>query len=242
MGKWYLVIIVLSLFSCKTAKIKGNSFETSNAFVELGAIGHSKTFFLDKDFSSRTYPKLQNKIRLEVQVLPFTKELYKKYNAKAEFNQQQKKIEYIDSVSVKPEFVTIRFLDIQGYVSELNEEYNAASRDFIKASGKGSLVSAIALAVEPEDIINIRAADAFYLINKQDHKYELALFSGGKQISTMDLKSADTFGYQISNFCWILNKKGRWEVADITPHSKNCKGTMTSVATEKKASKNLFKM
>jgi hypothetical protein len=115
MNKWILPTFLLLLISCQTVKIKGEKYETSKSTAELGAIGYSKDFALDKEFSSRTYPKLENKIRLDVQVIPFDGKSHKFYTAKAKYNQSQTKIQYTDSIAVKPEFVMIRILDNNAY-------------------------------------------------------------------------------------------------------------------------------
>lgn len=242
MKNWVSIALLFIMASCHTAKIKNHTYETTTATAELGAIGHSKTFVLDKDFASRVYPKLNNKIRLDVQIVPFNKKLHKSYTSKKKFNQSLTQIKYIDSLPIKPEFVTISFLDSNSYTQELNAEYNQEQLEFTRNAKSANLISSIALAMDDVEIQKIKQADAYYLINNQDQKYTLALYKLGKEIDVIDMTPSTIFAYQISKFCWSLNSKGKWQVADINEKSESCKGETFRYVKEKKQARNLYKM
>lgn len=241
MKNWIPAIFFLILLSCQTAKIKKETYKTITSTTELGAIGQYQGFLINKDFTSKVYPKLENKIRLDVQVLPFNKKLNKTYISKQKYNQSQAKIEYVDSLDVKPELVILSLLDVSGYVTELNAAHNDEAFRFIKNTRNSTAVSSIAIALNPADIAKIRQADTYYLVNKQDKKYSLALFKLGKQTELLDLDPTAIIACQLSYFCWAENKKGQWIIADMNKKNHSCKGNTYQNIRENKE-QNLFKM
>jgi len=240
MKNWIPAVFFLTLFSCQTAKIKNETYKTATSTVELGAIGQTDGFIINKAFTSKAYPKLENKIRLDVQIVPFTKKLNKTYISRQKYNQSQAKITYVDSLDVKPELAVLSILDISGYISELNTADNEEAFRFIKNTKKGTAVSSIAIALNTADIAKIRQADAYYLVNRQDKKYNLALFKLGKQTELLDLDPTVIIAYQLAYFCWAENKKGQWVIADMNKNH-SCKGNTYQNIREDKE-QNLFKM
>jgi hypothetical protein len=100
---------------------------------------------LQNDFDARTVPKLENKIRVSVEPIPFNKRQNKIYTTKAKFNQNQSKVTYIDSLPSKPELVKIQFLDVTGFVKELNADYNADVFKLLNDTQNLEIISSIAL-------------------------------------------------------------------------------------------------
>ena len=64
--------------------------------------------------------------------MPFTKKANKIYQSKEKFNQKQSKINYVDSLPVKPEMVSIKISDIASLVDDLNSSANTKELNFIK--------------------------------------------------------------------------------------------------------------
>ena len=67
---------------------------------------------------------LENRIRLNIEILPFTEELSDVYKSKALTNQALSKMVYTDSLATKPEFVKISILDLTALSNEINAPYN----------------------------------------------------------------------------------------------------------------------
>jgi hypothetical protein len=124
MIKKIVVLIVLVCSACQSTKIKNENYKVSDSFPELGFIGESKSSFNKNTFDGRTLAKLNNNIRVEIDIVPFNRKLNKIYTSKAKYDQNQSKVAFIDSLPVKPELVTIKILDITGMVNELNASYN----------------------------------------------------------------------------------------------------------------------
>ena len=113
-----LFILIISI-SCQTIKVKENSYKTSNSKIELGALGEAKSIAdLKNNFTITAYPIIDEKIKLEVSIVPFTKKANKIYQSKEKFNQKQSKINYVDSLPIKPEMVIIKISYIDSVLDD----------------------------------------------------------------------------------------------------------------------------
>lgn len=234
-----LFIMIFSMLSCQTAKVKTANYHTSEGAVELGAIGHSTDFALEKGFSTRAYPKLHNNIRLDVQIVPLTKNLNNLYLNKKRYNQSQPTIAFVDSLAIKPEYGIITISNVNEYISQLNNDEKVTG--FLKHAGNVTAISSIAITIDQNEIQKFRQADTYYLINKYDSKYSIALFKNGKQTEILDLNPTNVLAYKLGYFCWAKDSKGRWQIADMNDRPDKCKGKTTSKIKEERET-SLFKM
>lgn len=239
----FFILLLVVFSACQSTKIKDNRYKVSSAAPELGSIGQSKSLFdLQNNFEVRTLAKLENNIRVSIEVIPFNKRLNHFYKAKEEFNQNQSKVNYIDSLPTKPELVTIRLLDVAGFTNELNAAYNAPVFRLLFDTQDSEIVSSIAATLSPEEITKIRQSDTYYLNNFQDKKYVLSLYKLGKKTDVLDIKPENIVAYRLSTFCWALSERGQWHIADLIEGGNSCKGNTRSRIKEKKKSKSLFDM
>ena len=229
------------LLGCKSLSIYNKKYIVSNNPSELGSIGIVKTTLMKSNFSARVFPKLENKIRVDVKIIPFTKKTNKIYLQKSKYNQSQTKVQYTDSLANKPEMALLTILDFSGYIKEINSDYNTEVISFLKNSQTAKIVTSIATTLSADSYAKIKEADAYYLINNQDKKYTLVLYKANKKTETIDLNSGVTLSYRLSKCCWAVNK-GRWILSDIEEYCKTCSGNTFSKIKEKEESKSLFKM
>ena len=242
MNKVALLFFLLILSSCNIVKVNDKTFKLSSSTTEIGSIGFSKTIITKNDFFTRSFPKLENKIRVEVNVIPFDKKLNKAYLKNEKFNQHQAKIKYVDSLETKPELVSITILDITGFINEINSDKNKEIISFLKSTKKSKIVTSIVTTLPSESLSKIKQADSYYLINSQDNKYTLALFKANKKTDIIDLQSGVVTGFQLSRCCWAMNDKGHWYLADFVGENAACKGSTESKVKVKKTSKSLYRM
>lgn len=239
----FFILLIVFFSACQSTKIKNGRYTVSSISPEIGSIGQSKSLFdLQNDFEVRTLPKLENNIRLAIEVVPFNKRLNHFYKAKTKFNQNQSKLTYIDSLPVKPELVTIRLLDVTGFVTELNSAYNASAFRLLFDTKNSKIISRVAVSLSPEEIIKIRQADTYYLTNPQDNKYIFSLYKSGKKIETITVNPETIVAYRWSKLCWAVSEKGQWYIADMIEGANSCKGSTKSRIKEKSKSKSLFDM
>ncbi|MNQ28452.1 hypothetical protein D3C85_417450 [compost metagenome] len=242
MLKKIVVLAVLICSACQTTKIKNEDYKFSSSVVELGSIGESKLSYNQNVFETKALAKLENNIRVEIGIVPYNKKLNKIYKSKAKYNQNHKKVAYIDSLPVKPELVTIQILDVAGLTKEINADYNADILKLLINTQNSKIISSLAVSLSTDDIAKIRQSDAFYLTNTQYKKYTIALFKLGKKVDTIDINPETIVAYQVSKFCWAVSDRGNYYVADIIKDKNRCSGVTTKKIQEKKKSKALFDM
>jgi hypothetical protein len=238
-----IIWLVFLATACQTVTIKQEKYSVSESPATLGSIGQSRSMMgLKNDFDARTLPALHNKIRLTVEIVPFTKSLNKIYTKKARYHQSLPTNNYIDSLAQKPELVTFKIFDVSTYIGELNAEYNDQILQLLADTKKCTIISSIAVNLSKEDLDKLRLADTYYLVNEQDKKYTVALFKQGKKIESIDLDTATVIAYRLGTFCWALNDRGKSYVADIAEQGRGCNGKTDSRITEKQKAKNLYRM
>lgn len=241
----FFILLLVFLSACQTTKIKNNTYKVSDTAPELGSIGQSKLGYkANNEFEVKTLPKIENNIRVAIEIVPFNRKMFKIYSAKAKYNQDQLKVAYVDSLPKKPELATIKLLDVVQFVNELNADYNAAVFKFISNTKKSKVVTNLVFCFSPEEIYKIKQADAFYLTNYQDSKYAISLYKLGKKIDTLFLNSSNVVAYRLSTFCWGETDRGQWYIADMIEGGNKCKGkSKNKIEDAKKAkSKSLFDM
>jgi hypothetical protein len=239
----FFLLLSMLFFACQSTKIKNDTYKVSDTAPELGSIGQSKLGSkANNEFAVRTLPKLENSIRIAIEVVPFDRKLYRIYKAKAKYNQDQSNVAYIDSLPKKPELATIRLLDVLQFANELNAEYNKDVFRFIKDTQNSEVVSSLAFCFSVEDINKIKQADTFYLTNYQDSKYAISLYKLGKKTDTLFINSLNIVAYRLSKFCWSVTERGDWYIADIIEEKTKCNGVTKKVISKKEKQQSLFDM
>ena len=237
------LLLIVCLASCQTVKLKNDCYKVSDSRTELGSIGQASSFLnCSNTFSVRAFPKLENKIRLAVEVLPFNKKVDAIYRSKAEFNQNQANVTYIDSLPKKPEIVTFGIIDMVGLVKELNAVYNEEIFGLLSNNSETKIISSVAVVLPADIMAKISQADTYYLDNRDEKKYTILLYKQGKKTDTIDIGLSTVVGYQLSSFCWGLSDRGKWYLADLYEGKGKCKKPMLKKVTKKAKSKSLYDM
>ncbi|WP_269225283.1 hypothetical protein [Flavobacterium eburneipallidum] len=241
----FIVLLLVVLSACQSIQIKNNTYKVSDTAPELGSIGQSKMGYkTNNEFEVKALPKLENNIRVAIEIIPFNKKMHKIYAAKAKYNQDQLKVAYVDSLPKKPELATVKLLDVVQFVNELNADYNKDVFKFISNTQKSEVVTNLVFSFSPEEINKIKQADTFYLTNYQNSKYAISLYKLGKKTDTLFLNSLNVVAYRLSSFCWGETDRGQWYIADMAEGSNKCKGNTKSKIKNnaKSKEKSLFDM
>ncbi|WP_417358565.1 hypothetical protein [Flavobacterium sp.] len=240
--KKFILLLLTICVGCQTTKISNEKYKVSTSTTELGSIGVAETKLnFENSFNTRSFPKLDGMVRLEIKTFPFNKQINDIYLEKTKVKQQEATINYVDSLPNKPEYVTVSILDVNSYIKELNADYNKENLTFLKNTNEGRIVNNLALILSDEIISKIKSADAYYLINNQEKKYTVALYKNGKQFDSIDLHEGTALAYSLGKFCWTENDRHKWEIGDIIGENDNCLGT-TSERVKKKEKVNLYKL
>jgi hypothetical protein len=238
------LLILIACTACQSIKIKNDTYQLASSSPELGSIGHSnKKNVVVNNFDVRTLPKLENKIRIAIDIVPFDRKLNKAYQSKKKYNQEHAPITYVDSLPVKPELTTLKILDIHSLVKELNANYNSDVVRLLKDTKNFKMVTSLAVSLSADEITKIRQADAYYLATAQDSKYVVSLYKSGQKTDVLSIKPEAILAFQTSTFCWAMNQKKEWYIADIITGTNNCKGnTQSNIPNRIKKNTSLFDM
>lgn len=241
MRKALAIFFILIAISCQKVTIDRQKYLISPSTTELGCIGLSSSLIgVDNKFIPYSYPLLKTKIRLDVKFHPFNKQVYKSYKEKS--SGSSLKINYSDSLAVKPEFITINILDREGLVSEYNNDYNSKISSHLQKTGKEIVITGIAIALPSSEMAKVKQADAYYLINPIDSKYAIQLYKDGKKTDTVDLNTGIVLSYYLESFCWSSDKRGKWYIAGLVEKGKNCEGNTLNKIKEKNHTANIYKL
>lgn len=239
----FFVLLLVSFSACQSTKIKNDTYKVSDTAPELGSIGQPKLGSkANNEFAVRTLPKLDNNVRIAIEVVPFNRKLYRIYKSKAKYNQDLSNIAYVDSLPKKPELATIRLLDVLQFVNELNADYNKDVLRFIKDTQNSEVVSSLVFCFSVDDINKIKQADTFYLTNYQDSKYAISLYKLGKKTDMLFVNSLNIVAYRLSKFCWGTTERNEWYIADIIEENSKCHGITKKKITKKEKQESLFDM
>lgn len=237
-----LVLLLIIMASCQTTVIKDKKYKVSKSTIELGSIGRAKYMFnIDNKFSIHSIPVLHNNVRLDVQILPFNKDINTIYKSKAALNPSAIKVEYVDSLPTKPHYITVSIMDRTGFANELNNEYNQDITTYLKDAKNAVIVTGMALVLPAEDISKIKLADTYYLVNSQDKKHSITLYKAGKKTDTIELHDGLPLAYTLGKFCWAISDRQQWYISEVVDDNKGCKGN-TNRHIKDKEEKNLFKL
>ncbi|VXB36534.1 conserved hypothetical protein [Flavobacterium sp. 9AF] len=242
MKKIVTVALVSILYSCQSVTVKDNTYQISKATVELGTLGEAKSLAgVQNNFETTAYPQLNEKIKVQVNIVPFTKRIHKINTEKALYNQKQMTVKYVDSLPVKPELLSIEIADKNAFINELNSESNQSVLTFIQNNERTSLVSGILTNATPSEIEKIRQADTFYLVQTDKAKYQIALYKEDKKTGLLYIDTNQILGYEISTFCWTETSNRKWQIGDLVSKGHSCSGLTTKKVKEAKE-KSLYRM
>lgn len=237
-----LPLLLMVLAGCQSTHIKDRVYKISASHVELGAVGYAYSpDNLRHKFDIKAIPVLENKVRLEVQLLPFTAEINSIYLARMKEKGLEPAIKYSDSLPKKPVYVTVSLLDAATFTAALNSPVNKELYQYLVQTKNTSMITGLALAPQESLIEKINTADTFYLVYNQDGKYAVACYRDGKRTGIIDLGASEVLAYTTGRFCWFEDERGRWKIGDIVKSTDVCRGKMKPEVKDKEEV-NLFKL
>lgn len=241
MKKKYLVVFLI-IIACNSVKVKTESYKISSETIDFLAVGESTTSLNQQNhFESFGFPKLEEKIKLYVEVIPYTKKLNKVYLSKGKYNQNLPKTTYVDSLEVKPELLLVSIADKSLLINTLNNQTNKDIKEYIQNTEKASIITSFVLNVDKTVIDKIKQSDSYYIVQTNDAKYEIALFLNNKKTETINIQSKAILAYQSDDFCWVETAKGKWLIGDLVEEGTSCNGkTFKRIKQEKE--KSLYRM
>lgn len=238
--KWSVIFLFIGFVSCKTVTIHEQTQQIATAAIELLTIGVQDSNLQTTSFETAIIPQLNQKVRVHALMLPFDKTTNKAYLAAAVSQGKKSTVNYVDSLPIKPNYLTLNVIDKVTFLNELNRDYNKAEVHYLKTMGKAKLVTTISLVFNNQTIAEIAQADELYITNKKYKKYHLELFENNQFLKEIELTNATVFAYKLSTFCWGKNSKRQTAIINIIDENSKCiKPTYSDF--QKSEEKNAFK-
>lgn len=201
--------------------------------LQLGAIVESSGL-VNHNLEVKTTPRMKNQVRLSFQSKEFNRSTFKKYERV--FEGSKASIKYNDSLQQKPTYLTLEIVDDVVYSDMINSQ--PALLEFVEASNDTRVLTAISF-VAPATV-DIDVGHTFFLEADRNNTYRIAYYSENKKVGHFSFNELNVFDYQLSSFCWGLDKRGASKVMDIVEEGKSCDRPLKRSPEKLKKSKNLF--
>lgn len=221
--KQFLLLTVLLSVSCNTLKYKTTS-ETK--LPELGAIGYSQNYLLNKQFQSKTTVSITDPIRVIAKEITISDR--KLFTPK---NNSEKKV--TDST-----LVSFEIFDKVALIKQINQDPELLA--FLRKSETDHIVTASTHSVDALILKIIDSADELYLIQNKQKTLSLELRKNNKPFETIEFSNGIITSYKVSEFCWGLNKRRDPQVFDLVESGTGC-GENLYKSAQKAEKKNEFK-
>ncbi len=224
MSRYFLIIVLftVTITGCKTSSIFQESQTNTVQQVPLGSVGLEKDFILQRGFNNSAIPKYEAPIKLSVFIKPFTKQIHKSF-LKAKVSQSANvRVNYIDSLEVKPKFIQFKIADKIALIEALNSATNKGVRNYLSHNKTANVVSSISMAFNKQHLELIQQADAVFLVESGIKNYALQLYKEGKKTDRIQFNKGIVFAYKASNCCWQENNRHQIDIVDLVSEFNSC--------------------
>ncbi len=237
----YIIFLALCCTGCHSIKVNHTKMHTAVTNpIALGVIGLQKGDVYASDFQVTAIPEYKTEIRVQITKENFNRTTFDTYLKAAKGNEH--KINYVDSLEAKPQFVILELLDRVALMAEIEEAHNTKTLRYIKSQKETGIVTSVSLAISQELIQELDNADVVFLKNSAYKQYQLSLVKEGETYKTIDFAKTSIFGYTLSYFCWRENDKRQITLADIIDEKSSCSKNTYRDAEKALENMNYFKL
>ncbi|TJY37399.1 hypothetical protein [Pontimicrobium aquaticum] len=219
--KIVLSSLLLLLFGCKPITISQNPQNRSSQSIDLGSIGIDKNTILNKSFIYKGFPIYDEPLRLSVTFIDFTKHTYKKFRASKTVQASKLKVNYVDSLEVKPKYFSFRISDVVGLIKTLNSDNNINTKDMLEVNSNLGVVTNVLIAYSEEITKKINDANAVFLVQNGFNQYGFQLNTNETQ-EVIPINQGVVFDYKLSKCCWQESSKHELIIADLVDEGAKC--------------------
>lgn len=217
-----LLLCSIFLLGCRSINVNKTLQHSSKTEgpVALGVLGLQKRTMLKDQFKVTGLPKMEQRIRVQIQPVKFNLQAFKKYSAIAPQNPH--KIKYVDSLKNKPSYISINILDKLLLKENLIDKANKNVAKYIMSIPKTQIVTELSMVVPKMTLKTLVQAEALFLVSKDYKEYQLQLVTEGKVTDIFNFNDGTILGYGLSDFCWKINDRQQYELNDIVSEGNRC--------------------
>ncbi|MBC6999640.1 hypothetical protein [Cytophaga sp. FL35] len=217
------LLLTLFIWSCGSITQIGDTNDTTLPF--LSNLGVERGNILSTNFHQAGTPDLDQKTPLVVSNPQFNKTMYKKYAALMDRSGVSPYFQYVDSLPVKPKYFTLEIGDEILLQENFNSVSNKRVRDYISLENEIGIVTNVSFIYTAVNATSLINADGVFLVKDKNGVLSLEVFNEGKK-AIIDITDLKVFDYELSNFCWSLDRYGNPTIATIVDKPSQCpKGT-----------------
>ncbi|MDL5514853.1 hypothetical protein QSE00_23790 [Arenibacter sp. M-2] len=219
----FLVVILAML--CISCAPLANLKPDTNPPLTLGEIGKSSSSIIHNDIHQVGKPSLSQPIVVTAREVQFTKTAYRKYSELNKRKGQESKIEYIDSLPIKPKHISLEISGVVALTSQLNDGRNDAIRSYLAKDEDYNIVIQVSAMTSTAIMNKIFLADGIFLTQDRNNIMGIELVKDNSRES-IALSQFEVFDYRLAGFCWGLDRYGNEKIEVIVLDGESCpKGT-----------------
>jgi hypothetical protein len=236
------ILFLALVYSCSTVKVDTEHQQKTLHTKILGSISETKTFVLDKDYNTISFPDYGESLKVTAKQIQFTKPTYRAFVEAKALQNNPIEVAYNDSLKVKPMYVQVDLADRIRIIDELKAEPNKSTYQFLKDNNDVEIVNSISFACETSVAKAFKDADKVVLNTSDPKNYDFQLYKTNSPLQTVRFQDIVVFAYQGSKACWKQNDKYQIELIDFVETNDRCPKASYHSAKRAKKRINYYKL
>ncbi len=238
----FLLLYLVVVTGCKTIYVNQEAQKTVQEHMSLGIIGEKNGFVLEQSYHHIGLPKYETPIKVQVTPISFNKLSFKAFEKAKQSQNTSIKIDYIDSLDIKPQFLKLDIADRVAVINSLNSQVNNDILLFLKNQNEAHMVTTLSVVFNNETMDILKNAEEVILEQAGVKNYVLKTYQDGLGQHTIHFKEGVAFAYKTSNACWQENDRRQLKIADIVSFGNKCPKDTYRIAKRAKKKVNYFKL
>lgn len=191
------------LFSCSNLRYQR---QTDRQLPSLGTIGVFEGYALEDKIQIKTQVQIEEPIALSLSKVHIKKRTIFE-NADTEMAGDS--THYLFDIA-----------DQRKLIDQLNGDKNLQA--YLANGGNFSIVTSIEMILTAEDLINLKKAHTYYLIQNDLGELQIDLKADNKLIGKINSTAGEITNFKALDFCWGASKGTRIEIMDLVSDSESC--------------------
>ncbi len=233
-----IISILFMIVGCRP--VQRLTANPKTASLELGMVGNRTNTLTENELAVFGTLRFFDKVRLRVTLRPFRKsdlKAYKRFKGQRELPYS---VNYVDSLPQKPEYATLQLMDKTRVIESINNATNLPLRNNTKTNTESVILTGLDLVMSQERIGQLKKAEALFLVSGKDGVPYLQVVVSNDKIN-IPFSETVTLSYEVSGFCWGLDKYSKPEIMGLRSPNAGCSGNLERRASKLNMNEKYFK-
>ncbi|MFL1013665.1 hypothetical protein [Flavisericum labens] len=222
-----VLFLLFTFFNCKSLPI-GYGATTTSHQVSLGSVGVNSTSLLDSEFNQTAVPNYSEPIKVSVNLVPFSKRSYKAFEKANAVQSAKIKVNYIDSIPQKPNYIKLQIADKVSIINALNSNGNESVKTYLANNKNAKVLTDVSMAFNPKELQSLMGANSVFLVESGVKTYSLKWYDKTGKQQLVPFNNGVVFAYGTSNCCWRVNNRHKFDIVDLVDYGSCPKNTYGS--------------